>query len=262
MSVSRVSTLTAAAFLVASTGSAATVDINVFSYGVGLANIEDAREDQKSFHNGGVTIVENFERFDLTPGVGGNGGPADSFTSAVIETRVGNFSSLNPTGNGSTNLTPTDQLHVRNGTGDDGGRFNTTLGGFNYLDSNDNSGIRWVVPGSAGLPAIFKLSFLATDIDDVGQNMFNIVASGDVVATTFTLSDTLSGQRPDGELLLFTLNFSTPVSNLLIDLNIDRGDGFSIDDAMVSAVPLPAAAWMLLAAVGSLFGLGRLRRAA
>ena len=190
------------------------------------------------------------------------GGAADSFSAATIETKVGDFTSINPAGSGTTDLNPTGQLHVRDGSGNDGGRFNTTLGGFNYLDSNDNSGIFWSIPGSAALRPIDRISFLATDIDDVGAATFNVSAGGDVLATKFSLASELLGKRPNGELLLFTLLFDSVVSNLTIAMNIDKGDGFSIDDVTVGQVPLPAAAWMLLAGLGGLAALGRRRSAA
>ncbi len=250
MSFRHLASITVAAVIAASAATASTVTIGVTSYGVGSGQLATARADQALFHGTGLKIVEDFERFQF-------GSP--SFSAATIETRVGDFTNITPNGSGGTDLSPTDLLHVRDGSGNNGVRFNTTFGGSNYLDSNDNSGIHLGMPGSASLPGFRKLSFLATDIDDVGAPTFNIDVSGDATGA-FTLADVLPGSRSSGELLLFTMLFDHVVQDVAIKLNIDSRDGFAIDDVTVSPVPLPAAAWMLIAGVGALAGVARSRR--
>jgi hypothetical protein len=256
------------ALAAASAVSANTVTINVQRFGSiqeNNVNLVGARAAQAGFHGTTTTIVETFEKFTLTPR-GGAGSPsndpASSFTDPSIVTTVGTLTNITPDGSGTTNLNPSGQLHVRDGSGIEGSRFNTTLNGKNYLDSNDNSGILWTIPGAANLIAIDRISFLATDIDDVGKATFNIVAAGLALNTNFVLNSNPNVARKNGELLLFTLLFSHRVTDLTIALNIDPGDGFNIDDLTVAQIPLPAAAWFMLSAAGFFAATARARRRA
>jgi len=259
MSIVRAVTAAFTLMAVASTAGAATVSINAESFGAGAASAAAARAAQTAFHSGAVrSTTEDFEGFAVS------GSPA-SFTAPTIETAVGDFTSIAPARASGAPLSPAAQLHVRDGSGNTSNRFNTTLGGSNYLDSNDNNGILWTVPGSASLGAFDRISFLATDIDDVGNVQFSLTAGGDVLDTIFNPpapSATVKNALGDGELLLFTLLFGEQVSDLTVEMIGGVGDGFALDDVTVSAVPLPAAAWMLLAGVGALAGIGRARRAA
>lgn len=259
MSIVRAVTAAFTLMAVASAANAATVSITAQSFGAGPASAGAARDAQAAFHSGAVrSTTEDFEGFTVS------GSPA-SFTAPKIETAVGDFENIDPARASGAPLSPADQLHVRNGSGNTSNRFNTTLGGSNYLDSNDNNGILWKVPGSASLGMFDQISFLATDIDDVGAVQFSLTAGGDVLDTVFNPpapSASVKNVAGDGELLLFTLLFSEQVSDLTVSMIGGTGDGFALDDVTVSAVPLPAAAWMLLAGVGALVGIGRARRAA
>lgn len=236
---------------------AASVTINVTSFGAGeAADITGARAAQNLFHGAGPTITEDFEGF-LTGSV------------ASLDTAIGTFSALGPVGTGTADLETSEHAQIRDGsfehggetiTQHNGGRYNTTSGGANYLDSNDNGGIRLEIPGTSGVGSFNMLSLLATDIDDVGSAGFSIGELGGSVPLFESIAGSL-GTPANGTLHLITFLFSESISNIGIDFMIDPGDGFSIDDVAISTVPLPAAGWLLLSALAGLGLLGRRRSA-
>lgn len=230
---------------------AATVTINVEAFGAGAsADIAGALDAQSLFHGAGSRITEDFEGFAVGP------------SGAALNTAVGTFTAIGPHFTGLTALDPTDQTHIRDGTAlPNGSRYDTTPGGSNYLDSNDNRGIRLEIPGSSALGSFTRLSLLATDIDDVAGAGFSIEALGDDVTFAELIAGSL-GTLPNGSLHLITFLFSDPVSSVGIDFMIDLNDGFGIDSVAVSTVPLPAAVWLLLSALAGLGLLGRRRRTA
>ena len=167
-------------------------------------------------------------------------------------TAVGTFRSIGPNACGSSCVNASEHLQVR--SGNVWGRYNTTFGGSNYLDSNDNSGMEWKISADQGIGSFDRISFLLTDVDDVGKLNFNISTRGDVQSATGTI---LNSRPANGTLSLVTMVFDHAVSDLFVGLHIDRQDGFGIDDVQISAVPLPAAGFLLL---GGLAGLGAVSR--
>jgi len=238
--------------------SAASVNVTLTQYSGNAAGIAAAKADQAIFLGSNVLKAsEGFEGFTGSPKAD-SGGAASHATTNPVVTGVGTFRSLAPNACGASCITPSEHLQVRAGnTGSTAihGRYNTTAGGMNYLDSNDNSGMEWEIPAGTGIGSFNRISFLLTDLDDVGPVTFNITTRGDVSSATGTI---LNSKPANGTLSLVTMIFDQSVSDLYVGLNIDHGDGFGIDDVQVSAaVPLPAAGLLL---IGGLAGLGAMKR--
>ena len=183
---------------------------------------------------------------------------------------MGSFTTLGGKGSGSTAVDVNNQkvdnatrglnLSIRqNGDGlDQGGRQNTSVGTGHetYLDSNDTLGIKWMA--SAGGTAFDRLLFTLTDPSDQGKTL-TISAAG------FTQKFTIAPRQPNGEIFNVLIGFSSAVTGATISLaKSGLNDGFSIDNATIGAVPLPAAAWLLLGVSGALVAAKRrsARRAA
>ena len=238
---------------------AASVTINLTQFAGTAAGLAGAKAAQTAFLGANtLKASESFEGFVGSPAAD-NGGAASHPTTNPVKTAVGNFSSKKPDHCGGSCVTPSGDLQVRAGNlGATSvfGRFNTTAGGLSYLDSNDNSGMKWKIPGDATIGAFDMLSFLLTDVDDVGKVTFNITAEGDAVASTGTL---LGGNPGNGKISLVTMLFDASVANVTVGLNIDKDDGFGIDDIEIGAspVPLPAAGLLLLGGLGGLGLIGR-----
>lgn len=239
----------------------ATVSVDIIGNGSGFAAAGVAA--QTAFLSGlgaGVVGSESFEGF--------TNGPLDP----VFSTAVGTFTSAGPgtcftacAGSVDGTITtgsagPIDDLAIFPAPGgvSSGSRFATE--GSKWLDSNDTAGIEWEIPGlAAGLGSFDVITFLTTDIDDVGSVTFNL--SGSTAGFTFDLPAELgTGKRPNGELLLWKVVFSDFITSEDVLLSIDGGDGFGIDSVKIAVTPLPAAAWLLMGGVAALFGLRRTAR--
>lgn len=277
----------AAALSVGGAASAATVGvtINLTEYG----SISDAIAAQNSFIGVGNELAyEDFESFcsyesaeagdcrvvdtaglatgDLDPGETSNG---------PLNTALGAMRSLKPEGSGDSSVPPETDAIVRSGVAPDDtmfGRYDAdrdvVSGPNNFLDSNDNGGIRLNVPGGGGpSKGMFnQLSMLLTDIDDVGEIGFwlsaddsrNAISISDIAYTTLPNG----AVQDDGGLFLATFKFDALVDGVTIDMRIDAGDGFGVDSMSLSQIPLPAAGWMLLAGIGALGAASRRKRKA
>lgn len=245
------------ALALAGAASAASVNIAFTHYAGNAAGIAAAKADQAAFLGTNMLKAsEDFEGFKGSP-ARDNGKAASHPTTNPVVTGVGTFRSVGPNACGASCVDSSALLQVRAGNVGSSsvfGRYNTTAGGMNYLDSNDNSGMEWEIPAGAGIGRFDRISFLLTDVDDVGKITFNISTRGDAASATGTILDA----RPaNGKLSLVTMIFDEAVSDLFVGLNIDKGDGFGIDDVQISAVPLPAAGFLLL---GGLAGLGAVSR--
>jgi hypothetical protein len=182
---------------------------------------------------------------------------------ATLSTAVGTFTTIGGKGTGDTAI---DEFNTKTSSrgnnlairedGDahpNGGRQNTsftTASDNTYLDSNDTLGFEWVA-GTADGDLFDRLLFTITDPTDQGKEL-TISAAG------FTKTFTIAPREADGEIFNVLVGFSTGVSSATLLLEKSgTNDGFSFDNATVGAVPLPAAAWLLLAASGGLIAAKR-----
>ena len=119
--------------------------------------------------------------------------------------------------------------------------------------------IKWTVVNSANPTLAFtQLLFTLTDPSDQGKTL-TISASG------FTQTYTLQPGQSNGRIFNVLIGFSSAVTGATVSLAKNGvNDGFSIDNATIGAVPLPAAAWLLLGVSGALVAAKRrsARRAA
>ena len=234
------------------------------------AGSSDSRTDYKETRDSTFATIfatEDFEGFDDLGQIGETATVTKNGSEVPVSlsTAVGSFTTLGGKGSGSTavdvsNVKGDDSkrglnLSIRQ-DGDDpanGGRQNTSFTSSaddTYLDSNDTLGFEWVA-GTAGSDAFDRLLFTLTDPSDVGKTL-TISADG------HSETHTILPRQPNGEIFNVLIGFSTGVSSATISLaKTGTNDGFSIDNVTVGAVPLPAAAWLLLGVSGALVGAKR-----
>lgn len=171
-------------------------------------------------------------------------------------TKVGSFSSFGAKGSGHSVVGDASKLQVRNDPSMPWGRYGTSesaaLGG-NWLDSNDNLGMRWDVASSKG--KFNSVSFFVLDAADVGGK-FSIKV-GDQLFSNIAGS---KARLANGNIQFVRIMLSEAVSSLRVELMHDRtNDGFGVDGASVALapIPLPPAAFLML---GGIAGFGFLRR--
>lgn len=249
----------AALFLSASAASAVSVGVKSFgSLEKSSVNIAGALAAQDAFHLGTTLVAfEDFESFTLTGTPAYFQGPAGVITGAT-----GTFASTGGSGTGNTVVGTASQVAVRDGSGTAGGRYDTSsaAAGGQYLDSNDTDGIKVAITNPPLTAKFDRLSFMTTDVNDVSKLTFNLNIDGATpinIGTLLTTGYKTNGFRHNGELLLFTLVFPNLISATDLALTIQANDGFAIDNLKLTATPLPAAAWMLIAGVAGLLGMRR-----
>jgi len=181
-------------------------------------------------------VTEDFEGFAVGEG---------DFTS----TSVGSFTAVPVAGSGGSVIGSGAQLAVSDQLGF--GRENTSVGGSQWLDSNDNAGISWNANLGGGL--FNRLAFSLSDAADVGATL-TVSADGNAL-TQFV------GQT-NNTVDWIVISFASEVASADISLLNNIGnDGFGIDDVSVAAVPLPAGAALMLTGLGGL-AIARRRKAA
>jgi hypothetical protein len=249
----------AAALLAPAAVSAATVNISFTAFGAtkSSADITGAIAARDAFIGSAPIIVQ--ENFDGFTACDGTNGASCSFE--PLDTAVGRFTGIGPTiSNGGSQVAPKDKVVIRSDSPNAFNRFDVTGTDGTWLDSNDMNGIAWEIPGDSGLANITKIAFFLTDVDDVGNVRFNISADGH--DNLFHMVTWPAGKQPDGTLFLVKMLFSDAVDNLAIKMKSGTNDGFGVDGVMVAAVPLPAAGFLLVGALGGLAALRRRRKAA
>jgi hypothetical protein len=247
--------MTAAVLAVATAAGAVTVNLDYDRFN--RSKLIRAQAERADFRAGlaGVKHVEGFERF--RPWGVGTG------TQNLRHTAVGSFTPFGKTGSGNSVVGDGGKLQVRNDNHMRWGRYNPDgsrgLQPGNWLDSNDNRGIKWRI---SGLGEFDALGFFVGDVADVGGK-FSIKV-GDTLYRN--LAD--GARLKNGNIYFVRILLSEVVDKLTIKLMHDiPNDGFSVDGLVVGKVapiPLPPALLLMLPAFGLLAGvrlLGRPRQA-
>jgi len=274
----------AAAGLIATAPLAATaLDFTVMQYGKGDLTTAQSEFADLIGPNWLFAVTEDFEgtlKNDAGDTVSAPSqiGPDNT---ASLTTAVGSFTTLNgKDGRATTAGTGNTAIDTSGGKDDaergrnlsirqdgdnqpNGGRQNTSVADYadidsndhdTYLDSNDTLGMKWtagVTDGSGSARAFDRLLFTLTDPADQGKTL-TISAGG------YTETHEILPRQPNGEIFNVLIAFSDTVTGAEISLEKSGlKDGFSIDNVTVGAVPLPAAAWLLMVASGGLIAAKR-----
>jgi hypothetical protein len=221
-----------------------------------LAQAQKAREDGLAGYKLQSLAVETFEDQKAWDGKSGTTNPQN--------TRVGNFSAITDIGpgNGHSAINGGVGVEVRSDNAMAWGRYNADgsngLVAGNWIDSNDNEGIRWDVDTGSKFNA---LSFFLIDAADVGGKFSMKV--GDTLYSMLLGAD---GRLANGNIQLVTILLDKAVSSLTVELFNDRtNDGFGIDGATamrIAPVPVPPAAALILSGLAALGFVRRRRRTA
>ncbi|WP_299441745.1 VPLPA-CTERM sorting domain-containing protein [uncultured Rhodospira sp.] len=135
-----------------------------------------------------------------------------------------------------------------------GGRYNVSndlAGSGKWLDSNDSKEIVWDV---SGLTAFDTISFWMTDVLDVAGKLSFQTTTGATYDTSITFPGA-GGSNRNGSLFFISMSFDEAITSFKWSATA-RNDGWGLDDIKIgSAVPLPAAVWFMLTALGGLAGL-------
>jgi hypothetical protein len=227
--------------LCASAANATTISVQVFDYtsfgdytqGAVIETFENITADASAFEGGGINT--------------GSGLTGELVAGGSLLTSVGSFTTVGGTGTGSS----CRRLSVGNNTcenialqydPDVNGQGNIVpVDGEWSLNSADTLGIIWNV--ALGGTRFDQVVFALQDAADVGATI-TISANG--------VSQVLSGLRNNNR-QLFVVNFGTAVSGATIRIANSRvNDGFTMDGAAISPVPLPAGVLLLLTGLGGL----------
>jgi hypothetical protein len=181
-----------------------------------------------------------------------------SGTTDPQNTAVGSFTAIGSPGSGHSMIGDGGKLQVRGDNTMQWGRYSSAASGLsgNWLDSNDNTGMRWEI---AGLGPFNVLAFFVTDAADVGGHFS--IRVGD---TLFADVAGGAGRLANGNIHFVRILLDEAVESLTVELMHDRtNDGFSIDGATIARVevlPVPPAAFLLGSGL-ALISLLRRRRA-
>lgn len=219
-----------------------------------LVSAQGAMKNFVQGHSVSNLHYENFETNNAWNGTFGTTNPKN--------TGVGNFKAYGSTGSGHSVVGDGASLAVRNDTAMPWGRYHANtpdeaLVGGNWLDSNDNQGIKWRIKDKGEFNAI---SFFVVDAADVGGK-FSIKV-GDKKFSNLAGDTRLS----NGNIHYVTIMLDEAVDDLTIKMGHNRNnDGFGIDGVMVAKVapvPLPPAAALLFTGIAALAGIRHRRKSA
>jgi hypothetical protein len=221
-----------------------------------LAQAQQVRGDFLASHDAKAIHEETFEKQKAWDGKSGTSNPQS--------TRVGSFSALTDLGRGTGQsvINGGASVEVRGDNAMAWGRYNADGNGGlvsgNWIDSNDNRGMRWDVDTGEKFNA---LSFFLIDAADVGGKFSMKI--GDTLYSTVLGA---SGRLANGNIQLVTILLDKAVSTLTVEMFHDRtNDGFGIDGASamrVAPIPVPPAAALLVSGLAALGFVRRRRRTA
>jgi hypothetical protein len=172
-------------------------------------------------------------------------------TPTSLSTAVGSFTTAGPIGNGSTcgALSLIGDCHniaLQQDPGQNGQGNLVPDNGEWSLNSNDTQGIIWTA--SLGGTLFDGLVFAIGDAADAGARTLRIVAGG---------AERIFNNLGNNNERFVTITFDTKVDTATVEILTSENDGFTIDGAVINAVPLPASALLLLGGAGALIGFGR-----
>jgi hypothetical protein len=197
--------------------------------------------------------IEDFEGFDATTNFG-----QSNFSGKMIGTKVGSMAFSDAPGKG--NATDGDKSFGRIENVANAGRKNTSTATFGgdgitaglhtkYLESNDVQTMTWTASDEVLGREFDRLLFSITDAAD-NRATFTI-KGGDGSETLYSLTGGSDGQIRNFVVSFGALQSSAEVIFTNMNTNVDN-DGVGFDNMVVGAVPLPAAAWLLLGVSGAL----------
>ena len=165
-----------------------------------------------------ANILANFENFT----------PSASTGYASLSTGIGTFSVMPGSQAGSSvwsTGTKKDQFTILDSADSPfNGRYNTTTGGSNWLDSNDITQLQL----ATSFNTVF---FMINDVNDVGGTLTIKTADG-------TQSSTFASHGPNGNLYFVVINSSGPIGDIYF-LNSSNFDGYGLDDFGTPVDPPP-----------------------
>lgn len=229
-------TLLAAACWAAPAGPATAALIEVFVSGTqprsNLAAVRAAAAEWYAARGLAPIVTENFESHQA--GTRGT----------VIDTRVGTFT-------GTVAGQSTSGLSVMTNTGF--GRYNTTEGGANWLDSKDYRTVTWDLDADGA--TVTHIGFILMDMNDNGARLtLNLIGEAlgeSLLQTVSAFPQALS----DGSAAFvgISLEPGASLSQLVFSTGRFGSDGWGIDDVVLAKVPEPGTLWLIgsaLLAVG------------
>jgi hypothetical protein len=243
-------TAATAAGLLATSAGATTITVNTFTSASDVLNLA-----------AGGGVVEDFESAASLSGtledgtlIGGVNGLAEGelFEGSSISTAVGSFTTKGPIGSGSTcgalsigDSTCTN-IALQQDPGQNGQGNLVPDDGVWSLNSNDTQGIIWTA--TLGGTLFDGLVFAIADAADAGAKTLRIVAGG---------AERVFNNLGNNNERYVQISFSTKVDTATVEILTSPNDGFTVDGAIINAVPLPASALLLLGGAGALIGFGR-----